>query len=311
MRIADYSQSVTVDQLDAALLAGGFEAVFHYLAGTPGFVLRIEDPAVVAGIREKGWPQLGIDVPRLPPDVDGAATAERARQLYGCPPGFEIYLDIEPAQFVLDRAGWPPAADRWSDGIRAAGYVPGIYGTDETVAVCANNADRIWRAKPGQCDPAGPGLEATFFAGRRIVQCDSGVWGGVEFDVSFSQFMIGGAMGIATAASDGDLVAFHHLIQFFCFGAVDPSGQQDFVNTVRAGVPLNAIMDGWLTLPQSQAWLKAVANLAATEAAVAHLQSAGAPGVDPAALRAVLAKLAADQQQVLADLEAAAQDPNL
>jgi hypothetical protein len=188
MKLADYSQAVTVDQLDAALRAGGFEGVFHYLAGTPGFALRIEDPQVVDGIRSRGWPQLGIDIPRTPADVAGAATAGRASQVYGFGPGLRIFLDIEPAQFNLDPVGWPSAADRWCDEIRAAGFSPGVYGTDVTVAACANHADAIWRAVPGECDPAGPGLDPAFFAGRRAIQCATTVAGGVEFDVSFSQF---------------------------------------------------------------------------------------------------------------------------
>lgn len=191
MKLADYSQRVTVDQLDAALRAGGFDGVFHYLAGTDGFALRIEDPAVVAGIRAKGWPQAGIDIPRDPPLVNGAAAAARAKGMYGCPPGFEIYLDIEPARFVLDPAGWARAADVWCDDVRHEGLSPGVYGVDETLAACANHADTVWRAKPGMCDPAGPGLADAFFAGRRIVQCGVLTAGGVEFDVSYSQFTVG------------------------------------------------------------------------------------------------------------------------
>lgn len=192
MKVADYSDQVTVDQLDAALRAGGFEAVLHYVAGTPGWALRIEDPAVVAGIRAKGWPQMGIDIPFSPADVDGAATAARAAQVYGCAAGFRLWLDIEPSRWELDKPGWIAAADRWCDDVRAAGFSPGVYGVDETVAACANHADAIWRAKPDECDPAGPGLADAFFAGRRMIQCGSGAWGGVEFDVNYSQFPIGG-----------------------------------------------------------------------------------------------------------------------
>ena len=48
MKLADYSDRVTADQLDTALRLGGFEGVFHYLSGTPGFIIRIETPDVVA-----------------------------------------------------------------------------------------------------------------------------------------------------------------------------------------------------------------------------------------------------------------------
>ena len=192
MRIGDYSQRVTADQLDAALRAGGFDGVSHYMAGTLGFALRIEDPAIVAEIRGKGWPQLGIDIPFSPSNVDGEATATRVAQVYGFGPGLGIGLDIEPVRFVLDPAAWAAASDRWCDQVRAAGFSPGVYGTDPTVAACANRADWIWRARPGECDPAGPGLASAFFAGRRIIQCGSGAWSGVEFDVNYSQFAVGG-----------------------------------------------------------------------------------------------------------------------
>lgn len=199
MKLADYSQQVTAPQLDFGLRAGGFEGVFHYLAGTPGFALRIETPEVVKGIRERGWPQLGIDIPRLPANVDGAAVATRAAQLYGFGAGLRIYLDIEPAQYRIDPGSWPGAADRWCDAVRAAGFSPGVYGVDDTLASCANHADSIWRAKPGQCDPAGPGLADAFYAGRRAVQCSSGTWGGIEFDVNFSQFSTVGGDPVAVS----------------------------------------------------------------------------------------------------------------
>lgn len=271
-KLADYSQTVTVDQLDAALRAGGFEGVFHYLAGTPGFALRIEDPAIVEGIRARGWPQAGIDIPRDPINVDGAGTGVRARDAYGCPPGTEIYLDIEPARFAIDPASWPRAADGWCDAIRETGFVPGVYGTDATIAACANHADRIWRASSGPppagpgCDPAGPGLAATFFAGNRIVQCGSGVWGGVEFDVSFSQFILGADMSF----TDADRALLSRI-------ATDMfDGQQSLTPDGQTPVPAD-----WPNYYHGQ-----LAKIDDLEAAVAKLQQ---PAVDANAVAASLA----------------------
>jgi hypothetical protein len=190
MKLADYSQEVTVDQLDGALRAGGVEGVFHYLAGTHGFALRIETPEVVKGIRARGWRQLGIDIPTLD-FVDGEAAARRTGEVYGFGPGFRLALDIEPAQFALDPAGWVTTADGWCGKVRSHGYSPGVYGTDATVAACANHADWIWRAKPGLCEPAGPGLAAGFFDGHRAIQCDKATFQHVDFDVNFSQFTLG------------------------------------------------------------------------------------------------------------------------
>lgn len=193
MKLADYSDRVTADQLDTALRQGGFEGVFHYLKGTPGFVIRLELADVVASIRLRGWPQAGIDVPFNPADADGAGMADTAAA-YGFPAGSRLYLDIEPGRFALTPLTWAVAADAWCDAVRAGGFSPGVYGTDTTVAACANHADTIWRAKPDACDPAGPGLDPAFFIGRRAVQCAQEVHNGVSFDVSYSQFALGGAM---------------------------------------------------------------------------------------------------------------------
>lgn len=186
MKIADYSAAVTVDQLDRALRAGGFEAVFHYTSGS--FARRIETRGVVAGIKALGWPQLGIDVPTLV-TINGGSAADAAIA-FGFPQGSRLALDIEPAEFDVEPGGWARAADAWCNAVRAKGLMPGVYGVDRTVAACGNRADWIWRAKPGMCDPAGPGLAADFFVGRRAVQCGFGTWEGVEMDVSYSQFTV-------------------------------------------------------------------------------------------------------------------------
>lgn len=193
MKLADYSDRVTADQLDAALHQGSFEGVFHYLKGTPGFVLRIETLDVVAAVRARGWAQAGIDVPFNPSDANGGAMAQTAIS-YGFPAGSRMYLDIEPGRFAVTPNAWPSAADAWCDGVRAGGFSPGVYGTDATVAACSNHADTIWRAKPGMCDPAGPGLDLAFFAGQRAVQCAQEAHNGVSFDVSYSQFTLGAGM---------------------------------------------------------------------------------------------------------------------
>lgn len=148
------------------------------------------------------------------------------------------------------------------------------------------------------------------FAG--VGNCDASIFHGSIND--FLSLIGAKSMGIASAASDGDLVALHHLIQDALFGIIDPSGQQAFIDTVKGGTALNAIWDGWAAMPQSQAYTAAKQQLIAVEGAVAHLQSAApaTPGaVDATELQKVLGKLAADQQQVLADLQAAASDPQL
>src|SRR5262245_13610663 len=111
MQFADYSDPMTVAQLDSALRQGGFDAVTHYLGGTRGSIIRVEDPAVVAGTRAKGWPQAGIFVWQTPAGVRGDHDASVVRQVYGIQGRFLVFLDIEPPAFDAAPAAWPPAAD--------------------------------------------------------------------------------------------------------------------------------------------------------------------------------------------------------
>jgi hypothetical protein len=156
-KIADYSDPVTVEQLDATLRAGGFDGVFHYLAGN--FARRIEDASVVAGIRSAGWPQLGISVPTLGA-VDGAADTARVSNVYGFGAGFRLVLDIEPIEFDADPAGWSAAADRWCAAVAAAGLSPGVYGVDRTVAVPPRPPQRRGLGRRRRARHRTPGLES-------------------------------------------------------------------------------------------------------------------------------------------------------
>lgn len=192
-RHADYSQVVTVAQLDGALHAGAFDAVWHYIGDD--FARREEDPDVVAGIRALGWPQGAIVVVRAPSSVDPVGDIARLRN-YGFPPGARLLLDIEPTVFDQDPVGWANAANQWALVVRAGAYSPVVYGVDRTVAACGNLTDAILRAVPGMCDPAAPGpqgLNPAFRPGVRAVQCSQGTWNGVEMDLSVSQFTMEGA----------------------------------------------------------------------------------------------------------------------
>lgn len=201
LKLADYSQEVTDAQLDQALRDGAFDAVFHYLGGN--FALHIETTEVVTGIRSRNWPQMGIFVPTLNA-VNGPTDAQTALTTYSFPLFSRHFLDIEPDEFNSNKQAWPTAANQWCDAIRSAGLSPGIYGTPDTVAACGNHADAIWIAEPDQCDPTLAPLDPMFFAGRRAIQCSTLVVGGVDFDVSFGQFPIGGTKPMTVSAKRPD-----------------------------------------------------------------------------------------------------------
>jgi hypothetical protein len=294
MKLADYSQVVTVDQLDAALRAGGFEGVFHYLSGTPGWVRRIETLDVVAGIRSRGWPQFGIDIPLLNAiDGDGAA---RATIGYGFGPGFRLALDIEPVLFTADPAGWAVAADRWCDLVRSHGLSPGVYGTDETVSACANHADWIWRAKPGECDPAGPGLNPAFFAGQRAIQCGQGTFGTVNMDVSYSQFAITGGIDVLATGPLSDPTIQQQLLDTASrILTLLADGQQATVDPTTGELhPVPASWPNWL--PTTLALLQAKVDALSTPTVDVNALAAAlvaAPGFTDALSTAVLHRLGA------------------
>lgn len=86
--------------------------------------------------------------------------------------------------------------------------------------------------------------------------------------------------------TEAEAIVWHHTIQLDLFGFVDPSGQAAFVDAVLSGVPINAIWDGWNTLPAAQAWAAAKARLLAD--------------VHPD-----LSQLGTDLQKVVDDLKAA------
>ena len=87
-----------------------------------------------------------------------------------------------------------------------------------------------------------------------------------EFGVGVDRGWYDDAFGGVEMLDDATLVTLHHLVQFFCFGTVDPSGQGAFVNAVKAGTPMNSIMDGWYGTPQALAWREKLAGLGQPQA---------------------------------------------
>lgn len=242
MRLADYSQVVTPDQLDFALRAGGFDGVWHYTSGL--FARRREDPAVVAEIRLRGWPQGAIDVPTLG-TCSGVDAAGHAVE-YGYPPGSVILLDVEPAEFKANPGLWAAAAARWCDWIRDVGFTPAVYGTDATLDACGKQAELVVRARPGMCDPAGPGLQLPVLAGHRAVQCEEGTWAGVTMDVTYSEFSLEGVEMLSQGFKTG---LAHAILYAVLLEDPTPQALADFANTINSdGSNLADLVQGFVGL---------------------------------------------------------------
>src|SRR5579859_155703 len=194
--------------------------------------------------------------------ADGQDAVAEARR-YGLPAGFKVCVDIEPSNF--NRAGLSFSktyADEWCDVVRAAGYSPGPYGTPATVADCADHADYIWVARPGQPDPTQVGLNPAFFAGKRAVQWGQEVFNGISCDISTSEFGLSAILAgsppghLEEGMTPDELTAIHDLVQFSVWGVVDTSAKSrgEFVAAVQGGKSIVSIADGWRQNPQAAAW---------------------------------------------------------
>jgi len=189
------------------LKSNGLHGFTFYIGGD--ICLHAWPKPIVDAIRAQ-FPGMAIHVPDL--DSGDGAEAVAFAQAYGLPPGYLIALDIEPGIF---RGKASPAiaaafADEWCDAVRAAGYVPVVYGTAATCAACANHADRIWLTIPGVNNPYAPavGLAPSFFVGKRAIQYQSVALNGVTCDVSNSEYpLTPGAFGAGSGTLGGFLAA--------------------------------------------------------------------------------------------------------
>jgi|SRR5579859_4233475 len=244
----DGANDRSADPILTVLKANNLHGFSFYIGGD--ICLHAWPKPIVDAIRAQ-YPGMAIHVPDL--DTGDGAEAVALAQAYGLPAGYFIALDIEPG--IYRSKGTPQAAasfsDPWCDAVRAAGFVPVVYGTAETVAACANHADYIWITDPGQPNPATPGLPPSqvgiiladaFFAVRRAIQYDQLVLNGITVDINNSQFPLspgafgagGGSLGgFLMALSDADqewvkqLVAETHQAVGrleHALGTVDPSG---------------------------------------------------------------------------------------
>ena len=101
--------------------------------------------------------------------------------------------DIEPSTWWANQSGVNDAMRGFHEAVEAGGYGDMPYGWEGTLAGCPW-ADFLWIASPGYSDPAHvrPQLPDDFLPGRRSVQFGSLDYAGTTWDVSHSEFSLGG-----------------------------------------------------------------------------------------------------------------------
>ncbi len=239
-------------QFRDAIIQARAQGFAFYIGGDN--VLNVWDPNTVGALLST-YPGMAIYVPSLAHvgAADGTDAVQRA-QAYTLGSGFKVCLDIEPGIFAGNPGRAATYANEWCQAVRAGGFSPGVYGTPATVADCANDADYIWVAFPGQPDPDAVGLAPSFFPGKRMVQWGNGVFNGIHADVSNSQLPLGGD----DMFSDADRVILDRVFNLLMVGQYtggDPTSDGYIKTTV---IPkLDAILKalpagGGLTPAQAQ-----------------------------------------------------------
>jgi hypothetical protein len=122
---------------------------------------------------------------------DGLDAANTAR---GYPKVLWLSYDVEPGAFDANPVGAADAMAGFTDAVHSQGFLSMPYSVPRGLAAGAANADGIWIANPnpGGDDPTNQPLNPDFFAGRRSVQCCLLIAAGVDWDLSHSQFSVGG-----------------------------------------------------------------------------------------------------------------------
>ena len=125
----------------------GYAAVIQYMTGSyampPTYPAACTNTGIplISAWEESGTAALG-GVAQGRADATAAVAAARG---FGQPQGSAIYaaVDFGPSQQQMPTVVAYAAA--FADGVRAAGYVAGIYGSDETCVACTPMVDRLWQ----------------------------------------------------------------------------------------------------------------------------------------------------------------------
>jgi hypothetical protein len=200
----DQGQAPSLDAILQAIDQSGAKAVNFYLGGRFAYL---------GGGRAAGWtPELMAAIAAARPGMgffgswvslrpgeggyglghqDGldAASAAQSYSLIRW-----LSYDVEAGAFDANPTGAAQAMLGFTDAVHQQGYKSMPYSVPRGLTAGAGSADAIWIANPnpGGDDPAVQPLNAAFFAGKRSVQCCLLIVAGVDWDLSHSQFSIGG-----------------------------------------------------------------------------------------------------------------------
>lgn len=186
---AEFPQSTA--QMVSALEHEQAQSFAYYIGGD--FAGNAWPTRLVDEVRAAGYPGMGIYV-SVVANRDGyldGQDAGRLQTLYGGDP--LCCWDLEPVIYEQDPAAALAYGVRWVQGVRSAGYFAVLYSVPLACAAIADKGfDFVWPAVPGNFDPASI-FNPAFFPGRVAVQAGAGIWDGVEYDVSISEFDFGPA----------------------------------------------------------------------------------------------------------------------
>lgn len=189
MRFLDAAYPQSVAQMVTVLEHERATGFAYYIGGN--YALHAWDVATVVGVRAAGHPGMGIYVSTVA-GRDGGRDGRQAATLqtaYGS--DLLCCWDLEPGIYRTDPGAALTYGVAWALAVAAAGFLPVLYSTpDGCAAIGDKGFHAVWAAVPGNCDPSTV-FAPTFFSGQVAVQCGSGSWDGVDYDVNVSQFDFG------------------------------------------------------------------------------------------------------------------------
>ena len=165
-----YAQLTAADY--AALKAHGFDFVVRYVENLSTYEV---DACLSAGLAIMGV--------TIADDFNPATTVADAKNNAGLPPGTTLFLDLEGVS--LPSAALKAKCAAWANGVKVAGYVPGVY----VGAACGLTAEelwelpfvRYWKSASSVPEPAHAG-----FCMYQLLPCNQRI-AGAEVDVDFVQ----------------------------------------------------------------------------------------------------------------------------
>jgi hypothetical protein len=197
----DAADPKSVAAMDATLRHEQADGCWAYIGGED--TTHAWRGEIIEGLLALGWEVGTIWVPWPPSSngrIDGGIAATITKS-YGLS---VAAIDVEANMVGLPSTHGYCAA--WRAAVKAAGLVTAGYSNASGIRAHLLDYDRTW------CDTQGEGCETALCPGRpgsRAVQCGSGSWAGVSYDVTISEYRLTAKPAFPDPSAGGGMLALN------------------------------------------------------------------------------------------------------